>query len=244
MSAMSHTLGAREFVAALASQLASAVGAATGDNVVAAPGTGADGQGWIVTLSTAGPHHGTFQAWIADESARTVAGAMLGTEAPDDASVADLVRELWTQAGAALGRSGPFVGLKVAIGEVTRGQSPIDGRSTFRLDLGGHGAADVAVSGVFAVERAPAQNQNLELVLDIELPLIVRFGRTTMSFKTLAGLGPGSLIDLGRTPDDPVEMLVGDRVVARGEVVIVGGNYGVRVIDLMSPAERAKALEA
>ena len=46
------------------------------------------------------------------------------------------------------------------------------------------------------------------------------------------------------SPDEPCEMLVSDKVIARGEVVIVGGNYGIRITDLVSPAERVRALEA
>ena len=68
----------------------------------------------------------------------------------------------------------------------------------------------------------------IDVILDIELPLVVRFGRTELPLRALARLGPGSLIDLGRSADDPVDVLVSNRVVARGEVVVVGGNYGVR----------------
>jgi flagellar motor switch protein FliN len=72
----------------------------------------------------------------------------------------------------------------------------------------------------------------------------VRFGCTDMPLRSLARLGPESLIDLGRSPDDPVEMLVGNRVVARGEVVVVAGSYGVRILDVVSPRDRIKTLEA
>lgn len=72
----------------------------------------------------------------------------------------------------------------------------------------------------------------LDAVLEVDLPLVVRFGRAVMPLRALAELGPGSVIDMGRSPDEPVELLVGDRLVARGEVVIVGGNYGVRITEL------------
>ena len=64
-----------------------------------------------------------------------------------------------------------------------------------------------------------------------------------MPLRTVAGLGPGSVIDLGRAPDEPVEILVSNQVVARGEVVVVGGNYGVRITDVVSPAERVRSME-
>ena len=82
-----------------------------------------------------------------------------------------------------------------------------------------------------------------EAVLDVDLPLIVRFGRAVMPLRALADLGPGSVIDMGRSPDDPVELLVGQRLIARGEVVIVGGHYGVRITELTG-ARIAGELEA
>lgn len=84
---------------------------------------------------------------------------------------------------------------------------------------------------------------NLEVVLDIELPLAVRFGSTVMSIRALSQLGPGSIVDMGRSPDDPVEILVCGKPIAKAEVVIVSGNYGVRITDLTSPAERIRAME-
>ena len=83
---------------------------------------------------------------------------------------------------------------------------------------------------------SPADNAagRIGVILGIDLPVVVRFGRTELPIRTLAKLGPGSVIELERSPGDPVEMLVSDRVVARGEVVIVGGNYGIRIVDVVS----------
>ena len=58
-----------------------------------------------------------------------------------------------------------------------------------------------------------------------------------------ASLAPGAVIDLGRSPDDPVEVLVSNQVIARAEVVVVGGNYGVRILDVVSPSERMGHVE-
>jgi flagellar motor switch protein FliN/FliY len=73
----------------------------------------------------------------------------------------------------------------------------------------------------------------LQAVLDVDLPLVARFGGTVVPLKTLAALGSGSMVDMNRAPEDPVELLVGDRVIARGEVVVVSGHYGVRITELM-----------
>jgi flagellar motor switch protein FliN/FliY len=97
-------------------------------------------------------------------------------------------------------------------------------------------AAPTSVSGV--------DTSRIDVILDIDLPVTVRFGRTEMPLRMLTRLGPGSVIDLGRSPDEPVEVMVSNRVVARGEVVIVGGNYGIRIIDVVSPSERMSWVEA
>ena len=87
-------------------------------------------------------------------------------------------------------------------------------------------------------------DRGVDVILDIDLPVVVRFGHTELPIRALTRLGPGSVIDLGRSPDDPVEVLVSNRVVAHGEVVIVGGNYGVRILDVASQSERARSMEA
>ena len=85
---------------------------------------------------------------------------------------------------------------------------------------------------------------NLDLLLDIELPLSVRFGQAELTLQHLTRLGPGSVIDLHRSADEPVEVLVSGKVIARGEVVVVEGNYGVRVTEVVSTADRIRSLGA
>lgn len=88
-----------------------------------------------------------------------------------------------------------------------------------------------AANGPSAADNAAGR---IGVILGIDLPVVVRFGRTELPLRTLAKLAPGSVIELGRAPGDPVDMLVSDRVVARGEVVIVGGNYGIRILEVIS----------
>jgi flagellar motor switch protein FliN/FliY len=61
-----------------------------------------------------------------------------------------------------------------------------------------------------------------------------------MPLRSVADLSTGSVVDMGRSPDEPVELLVGERVIARGEVVIVGGNYGVRITELTNGRRTAE----
>ena len=90
----------------------------------------------------------------------------------------------------------------------------------------------------------PSAFPNLDVILDIDLPLSVRFGETEMTVDALTKLGPGSVIDLGRSPDDPVDVLVNGRMVAKGEVVVVAGSYGVRITEVVSAADRLRTMAA
>jgi flagellar motor switch protein FliN/FliY len=76
----------------------------------------------------------------------------------------------------------------------------------------------------------------MDLVLDLELPVTVRFGTTRMRLGELSQLAAGSLIEFDRASENAVEVLVNDRVVARGEAVIVHGNYGIRITQVLADA--------
>jgi flagellar motor switch protein FliN len=83
---------------------------------------------------------------------------------------------------------------------------------------------------------------NIEQILDVEVVVIVRFGKVTMSLAEVAEIGPGSVVELDRTPEEPVELLVNERVFATGEVVVADGNYALRIREILSPQERIRSL--
>ncbi len=85
-------------------------------------------------------------------------------------------------------------------------------------------------------------SRRLELLLDVPLELSVELGRTRMSIQELLGLGPGSVIELDKVAGEPLDILVNDRLVARGEAVVVNDKFGVRITDIVSPAERIARL--
>jgi flagellar motor switch protein FliN len=91
-------------------------------------------------------------------------------------------------------------------------------------------------------KRDDIQPKNIERLLDVELDIIVRFGVTHIQLRDLVRIGVGTMIELKRTVDDPVELLVNGRPLARGEVVVVDGYYGVRITEIGSPAERASSI--
>ena len=83
---------------------------------------------------------------------------------------------------------------------------------------------------------------NLDLILDIPLAVTVELGRSKMLINDLLQLGQGSVIELTKLVGDPLEVLVNDKLVARGEVVVVNEKFGVRLTDIVTPMERVKSL--
>ncbi len=87
-----------------------------------------------------------------------------------------------------------------------------------------------------------AEPQGIGLLMDVNLPVAIELGRTKMSIADILGLGPGSVVELNKLAGEPVDLLVNDKVVARGEVVVIDENFGVRITQLLTPEERLKAL--
>ncbi len=87
-------------------------------------------------------------------------------------------------------------------------------------------------------ELSPRASSTLNLLMDVELPVSVSFGRTRVRVQEILKLITGSIIELDRSISEPVEVIVNNCVVARGEVVVVDGNYGVRINEVMSRRER------
>jgi flagellar motor switch protein FliN len=243
-----------DFGRLLVAELAAAVGTTSAASIVTTRETLDRTAGWVMTLVATGSRQGSLSAWMDRAGAIAVAQLRTGSTAePDDSAVGDMLREMWSQAASSASLTPAFAGLEIAVTGPVGGTGHPTDRAGFNWDLAGKGVAKLQVYGdlgrdAIAVaapaRRATTQTTNLDVVLDMELPLVVRFGRTVMSLKALSALGPGSIVSMGRSPDDPVELIVSDHVIARGEVVIVGGNYGVRVTHLVGPADRGKRLEA
>ncbi len=211
----------------------------------------ATGSGWSAAVAVSGAQDGALAIWLDDAAATGLAGAMLGSsEVPDPSVVADMLRQLWSEAAAAVALAS---GLTLVVAPPVAAPAPaaagtawMDGGSTF---------GTIAISGDVNLPRAATVRAtrthdgsasypgNLASILEVDLPLVARFARTEMPLRALAQLGPGSLVDMGRSPDAPVQLLVGGHVIAEGEVVVVKGNYGVRITSLVSPADRLKAIQ-
>ncbi len=84
--------------------------------------------------------------------------------------------------------------------------------------------------------------RSIDMLLDVSLPISIELGRTKMSIAEILALGPGSVVELNKLAGEPVEVMVNQKTVAFGEVVVVDENFGVRITQLMSPADRMKSL--
>lgn len=87
-----------------------------------------------------------------------------------------------------------------------------------------------------------SSQRDLDFLLDIPLEITVELGRARMLIKDLLQLGQGSILELDKLAGEPLEILVNNRLVARGEVVIVNEKFGIRLTEVISPQERIKQL--
>jgi flagellar motor switch protein FliN/FliY len=84
--------------------------------------------------------------------------------------------------------------------------------------------------------------QSLDFILDIPLKVTVELGRTKMNIKEILQLSQGSVVELSKFAGEPLEILVNEKLIARGEVVVVNEKFGIRLTDIISPAERIEQL--
>ena len=88
----------------------------------------------------------------------------------------------------------------------------------------------------------PLNSQTLDLLMDVELPVSISFGRTRATLRDVLKLTSGSIVELDRTISEPVDLVINDRTIARGEVVVVEGNYGIRINEIISRQERLRTV--
>jgi flagellar motor switch protein FliN/FliY len=234
---------------ALAEELTAVCGSRLGGEATAAPSELSPAAGWTLSVPIDGSVHGRISVWVDRASAAAYARAILATEtAPADDVIANALSELTRDAATALAARDGFSG--VQCGSATIGQGPaVPGSRACYVAVANVASCLIAVGvepqGVPALAAAAADDgSRLGALLDVDLPLVVRFGRTVMPLGAIAELGPGSLIDIGRSTDEPVDLLIGERLIARGEVVVVGGNYGVRITEIAAGREAAAIREA
>jgi flagellar motor switch protein FliN/FliY len=105
------------------------------------------------------------------------------------------------------------------------------------------GAPKAAAFSPLQPQPATAQPGNLDFLLDVPLKVSVQLGGARMVIRDLLQLGQGSIIELEKMAGEPMDVLIGDKLVARGEVVVVNERFGIRLTDIVSPTERLQQLQ-
>ena len=103
--------------------------------------------------------------------------------------------------------------------------------------------SSAAVSAPVAQDDARTQEVNLDVILDVPVTLSMEVGRTRIPIRNLLQLNQGSVVELERAAGEPLDVFVNGTLVAHGEVVVVNDKFGIRLTDVISPAERIRKLK-
>lgn len=121
-------------------------------------------------------------------------------------------------------------------------ENPLD---DLNEDLGSRADEILAEAGVESTPEFPqvqeeenVQSKGIDLLMDVVLDVSIELGRTTMSIKDILALGVGSVVELDKMVGDPVDILVNNKLIAKGEVVVVDENFGVRITSIVNAEER------
>lgn len=93
-----------------------------------------------------------------------------------------------------------------------------------------------------AADTNEVSTRRLDLLLDVPLDVSVELGRSRMTIQDLLGLTPGSVIELDKIAGEPLDIVVNDRLIARGEAVVINDKFGIRITDIISKSERIARL--
>jgi flagellar motor switch protein FliN/FliY len=98
------------------------------------------------------------------------------------------------------------------------------------------------IKGGGPADKSVSQKSNMDFILDIPLEISVELGRTTLMINDLLKLGQGSVVELSKIAGETLEVLANQRLIARGEVVVINEKYGIRLTEIISPMERIERL--
>ncbi|MEI6668808.1 MAG: FliM/FliN family flagellar motor switch protein [Acidobacteriota bacterium] len=252
---------------AIADELGTVVATLLGGESSVRPDAAPPSAVWVLPFDVEGALQGSATLLIPADDAGRLTSKVLGFEdGPPDDAVIDNLQEIAKQIAGSLNIKPEFDGIRLSADQPATSQPSAPGNTKWVEITVGDLTLKAGLSCALIVVHVPVQAaaqkseparsspshvenpagpgvpQNLDLILDMELPLWVRFGWTNMTLQDLTKLAPGTTVDLERQPDDPVEVLVNNIVVAKGEVVVVAGNYGVRVTEVMSAQERIRSM--
>lgn len=206
------------------------------------------------TAKLAGEESGEFSIMVEED---ILNAPLLGEGVAQKGSWEELLRETFE---AACGEMLAKAGKKCRVESVSESSLNLTGASCFKIQSGERAWAlflrddlqstlaetaakpDHSIPVAEGSSAAPALSPGLELLLDVELEASLRFGCRELPLGEILELGPGDVVQLDRHVADPVDLIVGDKIVARGEVVLVNGNFGLRISEVAAPRKRLESI--
>ncbi|MGA2808737.1 MAG: FliM/FliN family flagellar motor switch protein [Terracidiphilus sp.] len=202
--------------------------------------------------TVSGDVEGRFEVLIEDT---ILESPLLGEGVDQKAGWGELLREV---ADAAAGELLAGTGINCQVEKFEEATGEIQASRSFQLKCGKRVFAIMvrdrvansrtadqpsAARGASTADGLPANTSSgIELLLDVELEATLRFGCRELPLEEILDLGPGDVVQLDRHVSDPVDLVVGDKIVARGEVVLVNGNFGLRVTEVAAPRKRLESI--
>lgn len=110
------------------------------------------------------------------------------------------------------------------------------------LDEDRTSAMDISMAGIDPISGETETSQNMDFLLDIPLEITVELGSTRITIGELLKLSQGSVVELNKLTDEPLDIFVNKKLMAHGEVVVVNEKFGIRLTNIVSPGERVKGL--
>ena len=213
------------------------------------------GESLYCQVDVHGGLRGSF--WIVVEAkalAHVFVSARITPDEPDGERDAQLWQGIVKQVAAKAAKTaGKDAGATVSIANVSLVQRPVGlAFAAYEIRFG-----EVVARVAFADQSSPVVEakaqpntatdtalpiRGVELLLDVELEASLRFGSKEMPLSDVLELGPGDVVQLERHISDPVDLIVGDKIVARGEVVLVNGNFGLRVTEVAEPRRSLESI--
>lgn len=176
-------------------------------------------------MATAMAAEGLEEAASEDDLEAQMAAAMEAESGDEEEGGGDDVDDLEAQMAAAMG------------GDESEMMDGLDGEDSDSMQH---------VQGVSFPQLAPSDEMSdrssIDRLMDVDLNLSVELGRKEMQIKEILNLGPGKIIELDKLAGEPVDLLVNGKLLAKGEVVVVDENFGVRITELVDPVDRVKML--
>ncbi|MFP4013681.1 MAG: flagellar motor switch protein FliN [Chitinispirillaceae bacterium] len=126
--------------------------------------------------------------------------------------------------------------------DVGLSQAEMDDLTKMSSDFSSDSALGQYSSDVSGGSSFQGSKENIELLLDVELEINIELGKSDLSIKKVLDLAPGSIVELDKMAGEPVDLLVNNKVVAKGEVVVVDESFGIRIVSLVSAEDRIKSL--